>query len=394
MTENKRLTAVAVICEYNPFHNGHKLQIDEIRQRIPNAYIIALMSGCFVQRGEFAVLPKYERAMAAVLCGADLVLELPYPYSCATAELFALGAIRTLKALNSVDVLCFGSECGDEKKLMETANRCMSCEFISRLNSRREEYKNSAESSIVSMSNVYKELYGEKMPVSSNDILALEYIKAMDKEDFRPKLLINKRLENFSATESRKLYKSESNELKIKVPKAAYEIYRQYKPVSLSAIEDYPLGMLKTVQPKSIGKYAELSGGLDARICNMAKSASTIEELYSLCATKKYTNAKIRRAVLNTVLKIQEKDQKEKPLYTQLLAMNEKGSKQFKKIVSASAIKIFTKSAHYKTCSKKLISVYEKMLVAERLYKLANIKSGNDISKQLKSPFILKSQEE
>lgn len=111
----------AIIAEYNPFHNGHKYQLDACKKRTDADYTIIIMSGDFTQRGAPALLPKHERARMALLSGADLVLELPLYYACGSAEYFANGAVSLLDKLGVVNYLCFGSECGDIKKLREIA---------------------------------------------------------------------------------------------------------------------------------------------------------------------------------------------------------------------------------------------------------------------------------
>lgn len=116
------MTVTAVIAEYNPFHNGHAYHLREARRRTDADFLIVLMSGDFVQRGEPAILDKYTRAEAALQMGADLVLELPACYSCASAEYFAGGAVSLLNALNCVDYLCFGSESGDSALLSAAAD--------------------------------------------------------------------------------------------------------------------------------------------------------------------------------------------------------------------------------------------------------------------------------
>ena len=113
-----------IICEYNPFHNGHLYHIRRTREN-GATHIVAVMSGNFVQRGDTAVMDKLERARLAVRSGADLVIELPVQYSLASAENFASGAVHLLDALGAVDELSFGSECGDTEKLrraMETVD--------------------------------------------------------------------------------------------------------------------------------------------------------------------------------------------------------------------------------------------------------------------------------
>ena len=106
------MKTAAVIAEFNPLHNGHAYFLREVRERSAADSIAVIMSGDFVQRGEPALLDKYARAEAALLCGADLVLELPVRYACANAGEFAFGAVQILDALGSVDELWFGSEYG------------------------------------------------------------------------------------------------------------------------------------------------------------------------------------------------------------------------------------------------------------------------------------------
>ena len=116
----------AVICEYNPFHLGHAYQLAEMQKR---GAVIAVMSGSFTQRGDAAVLSKYDRAEIAVRCGADLVLELPFPYSSAPAEIFGGTGVRIAHALGCVDELCFGSETGDISSLVLLTERLQSEDF-------------------------------------------------------------------------------------------------------------------------------------------------------------------------------------------------------------------------------------------------------------------------
>ncbi len=116
------MKVTGIIAEYNPFHNGHKHHIEKARELTGADYIIVVMSGDYVQRGEPAITDKYVRTKMALECGADLVLELPLPYATGSAEYFAAGAVSLLNQLGTVDYLCFGSECGDTSKLMKAAS--------------------------------------------------------------------------------------------------------------------------------------------------------------------------------------------------------------------------------------------------------------------------------
>lgn len=116
------MKTVGIIAEYNPFHNGHAYQIAKARELTGAEYVVIVMSGNFVQRGQPAVMEKSIRAEAALLCGADVVLELPVHYSTASAEYFASGAVALLHRLGVVDALCFGSECGEIGRLSKLAD--------------------------------------------------------------------------------------------------------------------------------------------------------------------------------------------------------------------------------------------------------------------------------
>ncbi|MDE5897392.1 MAG: nucleotidyltransferase family protein, partial [Clostridia bacterium] len=111
----------AVICEYNPFHNGHRYQLAEIRKASGCDKILCLMSGNFTQRGEPAVFNKYVRARHALTCGADAVIELPAAFAVSPAELFARGAGHILASQPAVEKLAYGCEHGTKEEFLATA---------------------------------------------------------------------------------------------------------------------------------------------------------------------------------------------------------------------------------------------------------------------------------
>ena len=125
------MKTVLIISEYNPFHKGHKYQIDDIRKNFgKDTAIIALMSGSYTQRGDVAVMDKFLRAKSAVLEGVNLALLLPFPYSCSSAEFFATAGVSIANSLGIVDVLAFGSECGDVNKIVTVAKNMLSEKFL------------------------------------------------------------------------------------------------------------------------------------------------------------------------------------------------------------------------------------------------------------------------
>ena len=172
---------IGVICEYNPFHKGHERLLSALRSAFEgeDALILSLMSGNYVERGDFAVLPKYQRAAMALRHGSDLVLELPYPYAGACGEVFAAAGVSLLTSLG-MDEIAFGAECGDAVALAETADRLLSPAFEQAL---AEEKKRCPQAAFAPLrAKVFRALYGKDLPVLPNDMLALEYLKAIKRQ--------------------------------------------------------------------------------------------------------------------------------------------------------------------------------------------------------------------
>ncbi|MCL2518353.1 MAG: nucleotidyltransferase family protein [Oscillospiraceae bacterium] len=321
---------VAIICEYNLFHKGHKYQIEQIRDNFNNCCVIALMSGNFVQRGDVAVLDKYVRAKTACENGVDIVFELPYPYSGGSAEYFARGAVTILNKLNNIDILCFGSESGDLDQLELMAERLSEFKNI-------KPYENI--SYIKQMQNLYEQTYNEPFVTKPNDILGVEYLKALKNSKIEP--FVIKRLPNYSATITRKLFWEQP----------------YGNPAKLNNVEKYILMYLR-----SIGA----TEGLEYLIKNSGNESVTLDELYKLCANKKYTNAKIRRTILNILLNTTEQMLKAEPTFVNLLAANDVGRKYLKNNFD---IYIITKPAHYKNLTDT--KQYEHSINADKFYTMA-----------------------
>ena len=175
------MNAIGIITEYNPFHRGHKWQIDELRRRFgAGTGIVCAMSGDFVQRGDFAVERAHARAEAAVRGGADLVLELPLPWAIASAEGFARGGVGVLNATGIVSVLAFGSECGETEPLQRAAETLLRADFSSALR----EALAAGTSFASAREAAARTLVGEDAAVlkNPNDILGVEYCKAIARQ--------------------------------------------------------------------------------------------------------------------------------------------------------------------------------------------------------------------
>lgn len=317
---------VGIISEYNPFHNGHLRQIEAIRRSFDEEVcIVALMSGNYVQRGEFAIFPKLYRAEMAIRAGVDLVLEYPYPWSGSCAESFALGGVALASAL-SLDYLCFGSETGSLEGLLTEKARLQSEAFQTALD--REVKRDPKTPYAVVRDRVYSKLYREPLSKKPNDILGVSYLSAIDKLNSPIKPLVIKREGMESASASRAAILDENyEELKRLVPQSSYEMIQTLKPCRM---EEFGKALLKdwllAKRDKTEGVF-ELSEDLFYRLRAAAKGSYSYEDFLTLAANPSYTNARIRRVLLSTAFGVTGERVFDLPRYTVLLGAGKRGRK-------------------------------------------------------------------
>lgn len=381
---NKKMKTVAVICEYNPMHLGHKYHLECIKKDFPDCAIVLIMSSDFVQRGDVAVLDKYSRAKAGVLAGADLVLELPFPFSYGSAEYFASAGVYIASATGVCDTLSFGSEIGDAEMLNEMADKLASREYKQRVQELKKE--NPAFGHMHLHHEACRLLYGKEFAdatSSSNNILALEYIKAIKKTGASLDIHTVKREGDsyndeigqgkyVSATFLREQIKAGA-EISGYVPKKCMDIYLQKSNEGMLGADFDNIGSIilsffRLADPDKLSQYAEISPGLEYRICDAANKAKNINEFFEFAANKKYTDARIRRAIISCMLGVEESDFKMPVPYTTVLAANKRGQGILKKAKKMSSIPIITKPAdkkklygvanHYTELSKRSESLY------------------------------------
>ena len=324
------MKAIGIICEYNPLHNGHHKQIRYLKDTYgDNCAVVCLMSGNFVQRGSPAIFDKSLRAKAAVLSGADLVLELPVTYALSSAEGFAAGGVRILSLL--CDSLCFGSETGDGDILMDTAEALLSDRFSPLLHDKLATGK----SFPAARQEALREM-GMKEDILSrpNDILAVEYCKAILSTGASMKALPIKREgsyhaeipepENPSATAVRTLMLA-GNDWHPYIPSAAASIFENAPLHSLTAGERAILGKLRTMTDDEFEALPYGSEGLWRKFMHESRSHATLEEILSATKSKRYTRSRLDRMMMCAFLGITAKMLEEPAPYTRILAFNHKG---------------------------------------------------------------------
>ena len=300
---------VGIICEYNPFHLGHKKQFDIIRRHFQEEVaIVCLMSGNFVQRGMPAIVDKSLRARAAIDCGADLVLELPATYALRSAEGFAAGGVEILSGF--CDYLCFGCETGDSEKLLATARALLSSEFSLAL---REELDKGL-SFPVARQNALMEMGADASCLSNpNDILGVEYCKAILSQN-SPLLPLPIHREgsyhaelpdgeNPSATAVRsQMLAGES--WQVYVPAGTETIFSQATLHSLTWGERAVLSRLRSMTEEEWESIPFGSEGLWRKLMSAARSCSTLEEILAATKSKRYTRTRLDRMVMCAYLGI------------------------------------------------------------------------------------------
>ena len=310
-----------IVCECNPFHAGHRLILEKARENGADA-VIAVMSGDFVQRGEPAMVSKFARAADLADGGADLVFELPVRYALSSAEGFAEGAVRLLDGTGIADTLFFGSECGDIRLISEAAGLVSDGRLTSETALLAEQglsWPAARQRALVSMGH---EKAAELLN-SPNNILAVEYLKALESTGSSMKALTVKREDDgFTAHGVRERY-IRGEDISSLVSERTMEELRRGGTPDREAWSRIALYRLRSMTRQQFAELEDVSGGLDSRIYAAAKTAASLEELYEAVKTKRYTMSRVKRVIARAVLDI--KGREGEPGYLRLLAIGERG---------------------------------------------------------------------
>lgn len=368
-----------LICEFNPLHSGHRYILEKLGET--GDVRVCVMSGNFVQRGESAILDKYTRAEAAVECGADLVLELPFPWCASPAEFFSLGAITVARAVGATRMV-FGSECGDIEKLRAVSRKSDSEEFLSQV---EKEYKNSvgyAKARMIAAEKTMPE--AAEIFSSSNDMLAIEYLKCAARCGFEPafEAVLRRVGEGYSSAEKirKAVIGGEDN--------VGCETYPDFGFLKENALDTRRLFDIERIMfslEKNSDKSFDFKSGILARLSTAAAESSDGVEMLKIAATKKYTDSRIRRAALMSILDVDENAVRTPPKFTVLLGANKAG----RRLVSSLGDKftVVTKPSVVGTSNSVTKAQYETQKRADRLYALCK---GVETSYFLKcKPFIV-----
>ncbi len=349
------MRVAGIICEFNPLHKGHAWMMEEVRRQGADA-IVCAMSGNFVQRGEAAVADKLARAEMAVRCGADLVLELPTPWSANTAEKFALGGVTVLHKTGVVTDLAFGSECGDAAALQKLAAALDSEEYEEKLRA----LLTSGESFAVCRQKAVANLVGEEAALLDhpNNNLGVEYCRAMRGVGAAMNVITVPRMGAAhdgapaqgvaSASHIRQLLLRGETEaaLAFMPPEAAGVLRREMTagraPASLQNCERAVLYQLRAMAEEDFAPYDTSGEGLYHRLYAAVRSETSVEAVLDAAKTKRYSHARLRRMVLAAWLNV--KDVPDDVPYLRILAANDTGRRLLRQMRDGGA-PVLTKAA-------------------------------------------------
>lgn len=340
----------AIICEFNPFHNGHAYLLEQAKKLTGCDKILCIMSGYFTQRGEIAVIDKYSRARHAVLGGADCVIELPTAFAVAPAEIFATGAVKILSSIPDVKALIFGCETDDKDLLYKTADFCLNEteDFKRTLNKGLQ----SGESYIKSFVSAFEQSGGcGELLKKPNNVLAVEYVKAIIKSnadlDIYPLKRIGSNYNDENLTEglsSARAIRENLNDVKISVNVPKY-VYTDLKNTEnpTREFEKAAKLVLSRTSANELKKIYGCAEGLENTLKNL--EYGTYQSIVKNATTKRYSSARIKRIICSAFLGITKNNVENflsAPLYLSPLAVNRNCADEMLSSLSKSVYPLIT----------------------------------------------------
>ncbi len=354
----------AIVAEYNPFHLGHKYQIDALR-KLGFTHIIAVMSGNFVQRGDVAILNKAQRTALALENGVDLVLEIPTAFCLAPAQKYAHGAIGVLAKLGVEFTLCFGSETGD----IQTLRAVKEALADARVQQEIAENLKSGKTYSALVQSAVEKFYGKQLACvldNPNDTLGIEYLRALDEHNICADVIALKRKGvghlqtvangNFASASLIRKKVAFSESVADFVPKNTCEALQNGPIYTLDFGERALLWAIRNVSESQFCALPDECEGLGSRLYNCAQKATSVDELFMGAKTKRYTLARIRRMYLCGALGI---DKYAFPPYIRALGCSCAGTQILNAISKQAQLPVVSSYANAKAVSKSAQEYFE-----------------------------------
>lgn len=355
------MKTIGIVAEYNPFHTGHAWHIRETRQIFQEeTSVVAVMSGNWVQRGECAITDKWTRTQMALSGGVDLVLELPTVWATASAEGFAKGAIATLAATEVVDVLSFGSECGDIAPLKELAQCLNSTEFTQAL---RRELGPKRSFAQCRQQAVERLLGPEKAALldTPNNNLGVEYLRVLPAQ-MEAVTVPRRGAEHDSETagefNSASLLRRWLRMGEMECASPFLLLPWEGESSNLKWCERALIARLRSMSLKEVEALPDSGDGLSARLLFAARQTADLEELYVLTKTRTYAHARVRRLALYALLGLRAQDCPSVPPYIRVLGFNRRGQRLLKEMRQKATLPFFVKPTHNRRLSSQAQALF------------------------------------
>lgn len=377
------MSAIGIVCEFNPFHLGHFEHLNESRALVgADTPVVCVMSGDFVQRGGPAVFNKHVRAEAAVLSGADLVFELPVPWCTASAERFAMGAVGLLDSLGVITHLSFGSESGNLAPLTALALAASEPETVERIKDRMTGGMPFA----AARESVLHERLGEEARLlqTPNNILGVEYLKALFALNSSMIPLTTHRTGTRhdaagggirrSAGELRSMMEAGENIAPYLPAPARFipqrEMFTGHGPVTMASMEEAVLSRLRRLTEEEVCNLPDATEGLGNRLYKAIRSEYSVESVLSAVKTKRYPLSRLRRMVICGALGVTAQTGGACPPYARLLASSERGRKLLRTMSGKSRLPIVNKPAGAKQLEGEAADIFRLTADARDFYVL------------------------
>ena len=378
------MNIIGIVCEYNPFHNGHMYQINEIKKKYKDSIIIVVCSSSFTQRGNLSLLNKWDKTKIALLNNVDIVLELPYVYTVQSSDIFAEFAIKILNEFK-IDTLIFGSESNNLNELITSAKVQLN---NTNFNTLVQKYLKDGINYPTALNNALKDL--KCSPINTpNDLLGISYIKTILENNYNIKIDTIKRTNDYHDINSNDDIVSASNirnkilnnlEYKHMIPSITYEILKNKKQNN----KYFEYLKYKIISEDNLDKYLDVDEGLSTRIKESINKSNNLEELIQNIKTKRYTYNKISR-MLNHILCSFTKEEKNntKDLeYLRILGFSNIGKDYLNKIKKDITIPILNK---YDTS-------YEVLKIEKRVSEIYSLIYEDIMDKEIKNKPIKKDE--
>lgn len=363
--------AVGIICEYNPFHNGHIYHLEKVKEIAKDEEIVLILGGNYTQRGGISIIEKYDKAKLALQYGVDLVIELPFEFATQSSDIFAKGATKLLNLLHC-NKLIFGSESNDIELYKELANVQLNDERYDKL---VKEELDKGLNYPTAMSKAL-EILTNKTVNESNDILALSYVKEIIRNNYKIEPISIKRTNKYNeiklegpinSARSIRQAINEGKKISSAVPKETEEVINIIYENDLMDLLKY-----RIITDKDLAKYLTVDEGLDNKLKKEIYNINNIDELIANVKSKRYTYNKISRMLTHILCAYtkEENQEHQKIRYVRVLGFTTKGKNYLNKIKKNIEVPIIT------NISKENVDLLELELRVDSIYNL--ITNRND----------------